>query len=55
MNDMKQNLKIYKNKKGNIIGFEVWHKINGEWRHLVQFFDKNEYYTDGILEKSKRR
>ena len=36
--------------------YEMWHIINGEWRHICQVLneDKIRYYTDGKLECERK-
>jgi hypothetical protein len=39
--------------KGNLIGFDTWHKINKKWVHIAQVFNKEKtiFYTNGKKEK----
>ena len=37
-------------KDGKIIGFELWHKVEGKWVHIIQQINDNklEGYTNGV-------
>jgi len=41
---------IHYNQDGKIIGVELWHPIDGVWRHIFQDYnEENEkLYTDGV-------
>ncbi len=40
-------------KKNNVIRIEMMHIVNGEWVHIVQYYEdkETEYFTDGAKEK----
>ena len=41
---------IHYNENGKVIGIELWHPIDGLWKHLYQDYteDAKKYYTDGV-------
>jgi len=42
---------IIKIEGNKIVYFETWHKVNGEYIHIVQDYKNKKFYTNGKLEE----